>query len=87
MSTSTTQETTLVSLFHTQDRASKAMTDLKAAGLPETSIQTLSSASQTSAPEQALASLRALNLPANDLQILSEGLKTGGTLIIVRAEH
>ena len=87
MSASTAQ-TTLVSLFHTQALATKALTDLQSAGVPAQSIQTLGTgSSQTAAPEQALASLRTLNLPANDLQILSEGLKSGGTLIVVRAEH
>jgi uncharacterized protein (TIGR02271 family) len=79
--------TTLVSLFHTQERATKALSDLHTAGVPQQSIQTVGGLSQTVVPEQALASLKALNLPAKDLQILSDGLKSGGTLIIVRVDH
>ena len=79
-------ETTLVSLFHTQEHAIKAMNDLRASGVPPASIQTLGGeASRSSAPEQSLTTLKALNLPAKDLQVLSDGLKSGGTLIVVRA--
>ena len=85
---SMTTETTLVSLFHTHEQAAKAMSDLQTAGVPTKSIQTLGDGmSQSSAPEQSLATLKNLNLPAQDLQILSDGLKGGGTLIIVRAEQ
>ncbi len=84
----TTEKTTLVSLFHTQEQAEKAMQDLKSAGLPAQSIETLGGASSRSAaPEATLASLKALSLPPRDLQMLSDGLKGGGTLIIVRAEQ
>jgi uncharacterized protein (TIGR02271 family) len=83
---SDTKATTLVSLFHTQEHASKAMSDLQAAGVPPQSIQTIGGEKgQSSAPEQSLATLKELNLPTEDLRILSDGLKTGGTLIIVRA--
>jgi uncharacterized protein (TIGR02271 family) len=79
-------ETTLVSLFHTQEHASKAMNDLRAAGVPAQSIQTLGSETgRSAAPEQALTTLKSLSLPAKDLQVLSDGLKSGGTLIVVRA--
>lgn len=79
--------TTLVSLFHTDEQATKALSDLRTAGIPQQSIQTLGGVSRSSAPEQSLATLKTLNLPAKDLQILSEGLKSGGTLIVVRAEE
>ena len=82
-----TDRTTLVSLFHTDEQASKALSDLRAAGIPQQSIQTLGGVSRSSAPEQSLATLKTLNLPTKDLQILSEGLKSGGTLIVVRAEE
>ena len=84
---STTTGTTLVSLFHTQELATKAMSDLQTAGISPQSVKTLrGGASQTSAPEQALASLQTLSLPANDLQILSDGLKGGGIVLVVQAE-
>ncbi len=83
----TTDKTTLVSLFHTEEQASKALNDLRTAGIPQESIKSLGGASRSSAPEESLATLRTLNLPAQDLQILSDGLKTGGTLIVVRAEE
>ena len=82
-----TDRTTLVSLFHTDEQASKALSDLRAAGIPQQSIQTLGGVSRSAAPEQSLATLKTLNLPAKDLQILSDGLKSGGTLIVVRAEE
>src|SRR5947209_7727979 len=83
---SNTNETTFVSLFHTQDHANKAMNELRAAGVPPQSMQTLGGeASRSSAPEEALTTLKTLNLPGKDLQVLSDGLKSGGTLIIVRA--
>ncbi len=82
-----TNETTLVSLFHTKDRASKALNDLEDAGIPKQSIQVLSGeASPGSAPEQSLATLQGFKLPKQDLQVLSDGLKSGGTVIIVRAD-
>ncbi len=83
---SSNDETTLVSLFHNQEHASKAMNDLQAAGVPTQSIQMLSGEhSLSAAPEQSLATLKALNLPVQDLQVLSDGLKSGGFVIIVRA--
>ena len=84
----TTERTTLISLFHTQEQAEKAMQDLHSAGLPSQSIETLGgSGSQSSASGTTLTSLKALGLPARDLQMLSDGLTSGGTLIIVRAEQ
>jgi uncharacterized protein (TIGR02271 family) len=83
-----TNETTLVSLFHTQERATKAMNDLRTAGIPPQSMQILGGeANRSSAPEQALTALKALELPTKDLQVLSDGLKSGGTVIVVRATH
>ena len=88
MSTTNTDKTTLVSLFHTQTEAAKAMSDLEAAGVHTQYIQSVGgNGSATSAPESSLATLKTLNLPAKDLQILSDGLKSGGTLLVVRAEH
>jgi uncharacterized protein (TIGR02271 family) len=85
---SNTNETTLVSLFHTQEHASKAMKDLQAVGVPPQSIQTLGGETgRSSAPEQTLTTLKSLDLPAKDLQVLSDGLKSGGTLIVVRASQ
>ena len=82
----TTNETTLVSLFHTREHATKAMNDLRAAGVPPESIQTLGGEdNRSSAPEQALSGLKALDLPAKDMQVISDGLKSGGILIVVRA--
>lgn len=85
---SNNDETTLISLFHTQEHATKAMNDLRTAGVPSQYIQTIGGElSRSSAPEQSLATLMALNLPAKDLQVLSDGLKAGGTLIVVRASE
>ena len=83
----TTDHTTLVSLFHTQVQATQAMSDLQTAGIPAQSIRTLGgSAGQTSAPEQALTTLQGLNLPQKDLQVLADGLKSGGTVFVIQAD-
>jgi uncharacterized protein (TIGR02271 family) len=75
-------KTTLVSLFHSQEHANQALSDLQAAGVPQQSIQTLGGESQGGS----LTPLQSLNLPENDLKILSDGLRRGGSVIIVRAE-
>ena len=80
-----TRETTLVSLFNTDEQARSAMSDLQRAGIPAQSIQTLGGTSETSAPEASLATLQGLSLPPQDLQILASGLKNGGTVLVVRA--
>ena len=88
MSTTNTDKTTLVSLFHTPAEATKAMNDLQAAGVHPQYIQSVGgNGGAASAPESSLATLQTLNLPAKDMQILSDGLKSGGTLLVVRAEH
>src|SRR5450755_3690062 len=79
-------ETTLVSLFPTQEHATKALNDLRTAGIPQEWIQVLGQeASDTSAPEQSLTTLQGLNLPDKDVQVLANGLKSGGRVIVVRA--
>lgn len=77
--------TTLVSLFHTNEHATKALQDLETSGVPKQSIQVLSQ-SGSSVSEQSLANLQGLKLPAQDLQVLADGLKTGGVVIVVRAD-
>lgn len=76
---------TLVSLFHSAEHGSRALHDLQAAGIPANSIQTISAGGGTAVSEQALSQFRAMNLPSQDLTLLSEGLKSGGTVLIVRA--
>jgi len=84
----TTNITTLVSIFHTPEHATQAMEDLREVGIPVSAIQTLGrNTGDTSAPEQSLATLKTLNLPDRDVQVLWEGLKGGGSVIIVRAEQ
>ncbi len=84
----TAEKTTIVSLFHTRDHAAAAMRDLQSAGIPTSATQSIGGESHGSAaPEQSLAQLRTLNLPERDLQILSDGLKNGGSIIIVQAEY
>jgi len=64
------------------------MTDLQNAGIPRESVQLLGGgATTTSAPEESLGTLRTLDLPNQDLQLLSDGLKSGGSLIIVRTDR
>ncbi len=80
-----TTETTLVSLFNTDEDARSAMNDLQRAGITAQSVQTLGGTSATSAPEASLSTLQGLNLPPQDLQVLANGLKSGGTVLVVRA--
>ncbi len=79
-------QTTLVSLFHTNEQATKVLNDLESAAVPKQSIQVLSGRTGNSAPEQSLSTLQGLKLPAQDLQVLADGLKSGGTVIVVRAD-
>ncbi len=85
MSTST-DRTTLVSLFHTQAQASKTLSDLEAAGIPAQTIGMLSG-HNSSELEATLASLARTGVPERDLQVLSAGVKNGGTVVVVCAEH
>ena len=79
-------ETTLVSLFPTQEHATKALNDLRTAGIPQEWIQVLGQeTSDTSAPDQSLITLQGLHLPDKDVQVLANGLKSGGRVIVVRA--
>jgi uncharacterized protein (TIGR02271 family) len=80
--TNPSTNTTLVSLFHTHEHASRALADLQAAGVPQQSIQTLGSENGGAS----LTSLQSLHLPESDLKLLSDGLRSGGTVIVVRAE-
>ena len=81
-----TDLTTLVSLFHTKQHASDAMSELQAAGISKQSIEAIGGGSANPATEQSMAGLKSLNLPADDLRVLSDGLDSGGTVIVVRAE-
>ena len=79
------EDTTLISLFHTQEHAKKALNDLESAGVPSQSIQILKSQAGASSSQATLASLKTLNLPVKDVQVLSDGLLKGGTIVVVRA--
>ena len=69
---------TLISLFHTPELAQDALADLRDAAVPAASIQTLTSGNDAG-------SLSQLELPSKDLELLSNGLRSGGTVIIVSA--
>jgi len=78
----TTDTTTLLCLFHHDAAASSALAELKQLGVPPTSIRSIGH----QAKSQDLAStLEDLGVPGRDLQHLSEGVKDGGTIVIVSA--
>ena len=80
---STQNVTKLVCLFHTQEQAQNALTDLQQSGLPPASIAVFGGGGNSA--QQSLSQLQQLNLPGRDMQMLSEGLTNGGTVILVSA--
>lgn len=76
------EQTTLVSLFHTDEHAQAAIADLHEAGIPIDDIET----ARFDDPESE-DSFRNLELPESDLKMLDEGLRSGGTVITIRAAH
>ena len=75
--------TKLVCLFHTQEQAQQALSDLQQSGFPPTSIAVVGPGA--SASQQSLSDLQQLGLPATDMQMLSQGLSNGGTVVLVSA--
>ena len=86
MSAVSNETTTLLCLFHHDSAASSALSDLAQVGVAKASIQTIV---HTTAAQEVATRLQALGVPQRDLSHLSEGVKDGGTIVIVssQAQH
>lgn len=84
---STNEATTLVCLFHHVDQATAALNDLRAAGVPQSSISVIGGTEETA--DSGSSSLASLGIPSRDLKHLQNGLDSGGRLVVVSAirEH
>lgn len=76
--------TTLVCLFHHQDRAQAAMNDLNQAGIPQSAI-TLIGGPNASADALDKSELASLGMPDKDYDHLKNGLRDGGVVVAVNA--
>ncbi len=74
--------TTLVCLFHHQDRAQAAMSDLRQAGIAQSSISVIGG---PNAPADALekSKLASLGMPDKDYNHLRDGVRDGGIVVAV----
>lgn len=80
--------TTLVCLFHHQNQAHAAISDLLKADIPAASISLIGGAPETGST-YGTTDLASLDLPGKDLDHLSEGLRNGGVVVAVESiyEH
>lgn len=76
--------TTLVSLFHTEDLAQQTLAELRSAGIPASAITTLSNADGAGSATQS--SLQNFELPESDMRMLADGIRDGGSVIVVSAD-
>ncbi len=83
---STENLTTIVCLFHTDEQAQQALGDLQKSKLPPKSITVLGGRATAAAPvEQSISTLQQLQVPERDMRLLSQGLRDGGTIVVVSA--
>lgn len=76
--------TTLVCLFHTQDRAQAAIRDLKQSSIPESAITVVGGPGSSSDALEKSA-LAAMEMPDKDYDHLKDGLHNGGIVVAVSA--
>ena len=78
--------TTLVCLFHTQDRAQDAFNDLAKMGISQAAITRIGG---PDAPSDALgkSELAALGMPDRDYEHLKDGIRNGGIVVAVHASE
>ncbi len=83
---STETFTKLICLFHTNEQAQNALSDLQNSGLPPNAVTVIDGRTGSSGPAaQSLSALQQLNLPEKDMRLLSDGVGRGGTIIMVSA--
>ena len=81
---STDNLTTVVCLFHTDEQAQEALSDLQNSKIAANSITVLGGRTASSVPmQQSVARLQQLSVPERDMRLLSQGLKDGGTIVVV----
>ena len=80
------ETTTILCLFHHDSAASSALSDLTKLGVAKTSIQTIV---HSASGQEVATKLQALGVPQRDHSHLSQGVKDGGTIVIVTslAQH
>lgn len=76
--------TTLVCLFHHQDRAQAVMTDLNQAGIPKSAI-TLIGGPNAAVDALDKSDLASLGMPDKDYDHLKDGIRDGGIVVAVAA--
>ncbi len=79
---STSDTTILVCLFHHDNQAKAAMNDLERAGIPKSSLTTITGANRQ---HSTFSTLETIGIPERDLKHLQDGLADGGTVIAVSA--
>ena len=81
---STDNLTTVVCLFHTDEQAQEALSDLQNSKIAANSITVLGGRTASSVPmQQSVARLQQLSVPERDMRLLSQGLTDGGTIVVV----
>lgn len=75
--------TTVLCLFHTHQQAQQALQELQNSEIPASSIKVLGDGIDS----PGWSGLQALGLPEKDVTLLSEGLRTGGTVVVVSGEE
>ncbi|MDQ2841245.1 MAG: YsnF/AvaK domain-containing protein [Acidobacteriota bacterium] len=78
--------TTVLCLFHTNEQAQAAIAELKQSEVPANSIVVLDRGANSSGGRSDTTALQQLGLPARDLSLLSEGISSGGTVIVVSGQ-
>ena len=78
---STSEQTTMICLFHEPSQADAAVRDLVAAGVPRNSIGVMSKTGTAANP----AAMDKWGVPQSDRQMLADGINDGGTVIALTA--
>ena len=74
--------TTVLCLFHTDEQAQGAIAELKQSEVPNNSITVLNRGANSAGTN-----LQQLGLPERDQRLLSEGISSGGTVIVVSGQE
>ena len=77
--------TKLVCLLSNQQQAQEALSDLQTLGLPPHAVSVFGPGVSSATRYQSMSTFQQLNLPTRDLELLSDGLRTGGTVVLVSA--
>ncbi len=75
--------TTVLCLFHSDDQAEAAIAELKQSEVPSNSITVLNRGANSSTGTN----LQQLGLPERDQRLLEEGIRSGGTVVVVSGQE